>query len=270
MRRAESFFKDWWIKFFTSLSRMAYEAAEHVTTLFEGNRRVQISEGARPETTQIIVNGIEVAKYAQITPRQRQAGDPFHVGFVGRVTQIKDVKTLLHALALVKDRGIPVKGFILGPLDEEPEYARECTALAGALGLDGVAEFPGRVDASKYYPQLDVLVLTSLSEGMPMVILEASCAGLPVVASDVGACRDMLQGQTPPDRALGESGFIAPVASPRATAAALERLARSPELARRLGMTGRRRVMAFYEQRRVMDEYRELYEAHLHEAASVE
>jgi len=76
-------------------------------------------------------------------------------------------------------------------------------------------------DVKKYYSQIDVLVLTSLSEGQPLVILEGNCAGVPVVATDVGACRELLMGVSPEDQALGASGLITPVTSPQKTAAAI-------------------------------------------------
>jgi glycosyltransferase involved in cell wall biosynthesis len=111
---------------------------------------------------------------------------------------------------------------------------------------------------AEIYSNIDVVVLTSFSEGQPHVILEAHAAGIPVIASDVGACREMLEG-TASDRAIGPSGIVTKVASPETTAAALVRLARDAELGRRMGNAGRERVRTSYSKAQMIDSYRGLY-----------
>ena len=93
------------------------------------------------------------------------------------------------------------------------------------------------------------------------MVLEANAAGLPIIATDVGACRELVEGRTPEDRALGISGMITPVATPNATAAALEELAKDPALCVEMGAAGRERVKRFYDLRDVMHRYQELYES---------
>jgi len=106
-----------------------------------------------------------------------------------------------------------------------------------------------------------VVVLTSFSEGQPLVILEAYARGVPVIASDVGACREMIEGRDAADREIGPGGFVTRVAAPKETAAALVRLARDPTLRRRLGGAGQRRVAAYYQRRDMLASYRALYAA---------
>jgi glycosyltransferase involved in cell wall biosynthesis len=264
LHRLQSYFKAQWTQFFLALSRTAYHAAEHITTLFDANRRIQERDGAPPARTMIVPNGIDTRAFAAIQPRRRKPGDPFRVGFVGRVSAIKDVKTLLRALGILKRREVAFEAFIMGPTEEEEEYAGECREMTGALGIEEQVKFTGRVNVKEYYGKLDAVVLTSISEGQPFVILEANCAGLPVVATDVGACREMLDGRAPEDRALGPSGLVTPVATPDATADALRRVAESPELCARMGEAGRQRVLRFYDLRDVMNQYLELYESHLY------
>jgi glycosyltransferase involved in cell wall biosynthesis len=104
-----------------------------------------------------------------------------------------------------------------------------------------------------------VVVLTSLSEGQPLVILEANCAGLPIIATDVGACRELLFGVTPEDQALGASGLITPVASPHETARAMVVLWQDKNLRQRMGKAGQERVKQFYSQEKVKSSYRSIY-----------
>ncbi|MHC4884506.1 MAG: GT4 family glycosyltransferase PelF, partial [Planctomycetota bacterium] len=268
LRRGQNYYKQWWVNFFLGMSRTAYDAAEHIYSLFEANRRDQISEGAPAEMLTIIPNGVRVERYLEVEPSRRRPDEPLRIGFVGRITEIKDIKTLLRSLDILRQRGVVFEAFLMGPLDEEEGYAAECQELSVALGIGEQVHFTGRIQVLDYLPRLDVVLLTSISEGLPFVILEANGASLPVVSTDVGACRELLQGRTREDRALGESGFLAPVGSPTAIAAALERLARDPDLARRMGLAGRERVRRFYDLHDVMATYQREYEHHLFAGAN--
>ena len=262
--REMNYFKDWWRNFFLALSRTAYTASDVITTMFEANRLVEINDGAPPDRTQIIPNAIDVSRYLPIRPRVRGERDVVRIALVGRVAPIKDIKTFLRALAILAGRGVEFEAFVLGPKDEDPQYVRECEEMVGAMGPGVRVEFPGKVNVADYYARMDIVALTSVSEGMPFVILEGNCSGLPVVATDVGACREMLTGRTPEQKAMGESGLLTPVATPEATASALERLARSPDLARRMGEVGRLRVSSFFNIRDIMNAYLDLYESRLY------
>src|SRR6185369_15006677 len=147
----------------------------------------------------------------------------------------------------------------IGPTGEDPAYARRCLTLIETLGLTSSVVFTGPQPAHLIYSDLDVVVLTIFSEVQPLVILEAYAAGLPVVATDVGACREMIEGRSAPDRLLGGSGFVTRVGTPSETAAALVCLARDPQLRRRLGMAGHQRVLRFYRRNDMLESYRNLY-----------
>jgi glycosyltransferase involved in cell wall biosynthesis len=255
---ARFFFKEQWSKLFERLATIAYTEADVITTIFEGNRRAQIEAGADPAKTLVIPNGIDVERFAR-TPRVPPHGDEFRIGFVGRVVPIKDVRTFLRAVRIVVDIVPGARAEIVGPVDEDADYAAECRALVAALDLERHVEFTGRVNVADVYPNLDVIVLTSLSEGVPLVMLETGAAGLPTVATDVGACRELLEGREPDDRALGPSGLVTPVADAGATAAALIALARDRRLGQTLGETGRARVRRFYRASDLAARYRALY-----------
>ncbi len=134
---------------------------------------------------------------------------------------------------------------ILGPTAEDEDYVARCVAHAARLGLSEVACFEGTVDVARELPTLDALVLTSISEAQPLVLLEGGAAGVPVVATDVGACRELVLGRSGDDRGLGAAGLLTPIGSPRATADALLRLARDPALRRpwRRGAGARRALL---------------------------
>jgi glycosyltransferase involved in cell wall biosynthesis len=174
------------------------------------------------------------------------------------VVPIKDVVTFIRACDLAL-HSVDLDVRIIGPHEEDPAYARRCKALVAMLSRDQQIRFVGPKPAAAIYAELDVVVLTSFSEGQPLVILEAHAAGLPVIATDVGSCRELLDGQGGADRALGPSGVLTRVANAADTAAALIELARSPQLRRRMGDAGRARVHACYRTRQMIDRYRALY-----------
>jgi glycosyltransferase involved in cell wall biosynthesis len=249
-----------WSRFFKRLSQVAYHQAKTVVTLSEVNRVKQLADGAQAERTSIIVNGVDVARLANTgEPANHTPGAPLRVGFVGRVVPIKDVITFIKACDLaLRSESLSIE--IIGPAEEDAEYAARCHELVAMLGREDDIKFVGPKPVAEIYKNLDVVVLTSFSEGQPLVILEAHAAGVPAIATDVGACREMLEGSTEDDRAFGPSGIVTKVASPEGTSAALVKLARDRGLLRKMGESGRARVNAFYTKTRMLDRYRTLYQ----------
>ena len=125
------------------------------------------------------------------------------VGLIGRVVPIKDVKTFLRAMRGVISAMPQAEGWIVGPEEEDPEYVSECRSLMASLGLEGKVHFLGFQRIQDILPKLGLMVLTSISEAQPLVILEAWAAGTPVVSSDVGSCRELIEGGSAEDRDLG-------------------------------------------------------------------
>lgn len=255
-----SFFKKWWISIFNAMSRIAYDHADAIFTLYEGNRLRQVLEGAAPEKITVVPNGIDVRDYLSIS---RRRGPEPKIGLIGRVVPIKDVKTYIYAARLVLQKIPEATFFIIGPTDEEEDYVAECRSLVESLGLESKVTFTGRVDVRGQYSILDIVVLTSVSEAQPYVILEANVVGVPVVATDVGACREMLEGRTPEDRSLGPSGIVTEVANPDATAAAIIKLLCEPLVYDAYAEAGRERVVRYYDQDDLLSRYLNVYEKNL-------
>ncbi len=263
--RNAPYFRRYWVRQFEMMSRICYEHADRILTLYGGNRELQLADGADAEKIEIVPNGIDVARFALAAERraQRSGDEPFTVGFVGRVCPIKDIKTLVYAMRLVADEVPGLRVRVMGPTDEDPDYAQECRDLAALLDLDGIVDFEGSVSVVDELHTLDCLVLTSISEAQPLVVLEAGAAGVPVVATDVGACQELLFGRTLEDRELGQGGIVTPIATPGATAEAVLQLWRDPAFARRLGDNLRARVERHYDQREMVAAYHRLYARHL-------
>lgn len=252
-----------WSHWFRMLSRIAYHQAARLITLSEANRAKQLVDGADPKKIEVVPNGVkfsEPQKPAGTTPTPEshpKVPGRMRVGFVGRVVPIKDVITLIRAVGIAREQ-VDLEVWIIGPQDEDAAYAARCRALCASLGLESVIQFLGPQPVSQLYPQLDVVLLTSLSEGQPLVILEAYIAGVPVIATDVGACRELCEGGDT-DRRLGPSGICTRVANPAGTAAALVKMAKYPELRAAMGRAGAARVAARYQLQQVVARYDNLY-----------
>jgi len=259
-RRRPNFFKEWWKNAFLSFEKTAYAAADPVIALFDANRQYQIAHGADEAHARVVPNGVDVAAYEAVRKRRRPSGG-FHVGLVGRVVPIKDIRTFISAMKILERKLEPgvLKAWILGPEDEDPDYAAGCRDLVRLLGLEETVAFTGRVDCRIHYETLDAVVLTSLSEGQPLSVLEAMACGIPVVASDVGACRELLEGLERSDRALGVAGMLTPPADAEGVAAALANLAGDPVLRGSMGEAGRVRARTYYRTELVGERYLEIY-----------
>jgi glycosyltransferase involved in cell wall biosynthesis len=257
--------RDLWIDTFTSYSRACYAACSTIVTLYEGNTLLQLQDGADPARIRVIPNGIELA---DVPVRVRGEALPT-VALIGRVVPIKDIKTFLRAAAILREYVPDVRVWILGPLEEDPEYVDECRQLTALLDLESTVEFKGRVALKDYYPLIDVVVLTSVSEAQPLVILEGGALGIPSVATDVGACREMILGRSDEQPALGAAGAVTPLANPAATAEALRWLLTDAEAYQRCADAARERVRRYYNKADLDTAYRELYDTHIAMAGSL-
>lgn len=254
-----SYFRELWVRFFETLGRVCYDAGDDIVALYEGNRRRQVQDGAPEARTRSIPNGIDLPRLAPLRAR-RQPGVPPVLCLIGRVVPIKDVKTFIRAMLTVVREYPEAEGWIAGPEDEDPEYARECRSLAESLGLGKKVKFLGfqRIDA--LLPQVGVLVLSSISEALPLVVLEGFAAGVPCVTTDVGSCRELLFGLPGDDAALGPAGEVVRIADPAALAAAALGLLRDPGRWQAAQAAGVARVERYYTQERMVGSYRELYQ----------
>ncbi|MEY4581316.1 MAG: hypothetical protein RL701_6019, partial [Pseudomonadota bacterium] len=251
-----------WIRFFESLGRLTYRSANPIISLYAGNRARQLQDGAEEARTRVIVNGIDAARFAPARA-QRPEKVPHVVGFVGRVVPIKDVKTFIRSMRQVI-RSVPdAQGWIIGGTEEDPRYAQECEALARSLGIADKLRFLGHQDVREMLPQLGVLMLTSISEAQPLAILEAFAAGVPCIATDVGACREQIEGGTAEDRALGQAGRVVPFADDEALAHAAVELLSNPDIWQKCQVAGQRRVELHYSQATMLDAYRQVYRSAL-------
>lgn len=248
-------FKDIWIDYFHNLSACAYSYSDEVITLFERNKEIQIELGCDPSKVSVIPNGVKVSEYAGIAEETEKENGPITIGAVVRVVPIKDIKTMLHSFGLVKEQVPHARFVIMGPTDEDEEYFTECLQLVDSLQLEDVI-FTGAVNVKKYLGKMDLLVLTSISEGQPLVILEGMACRKPFVTTDVGSCRELLYGN---GDNYGNAGITVPVMHFTQIAQAIITLCHNEPLRQQMGNNGFDRVSTIYTHTNFLTGYRNLY-----------
>lgn len=253
--------RDFWTKAFANYSRIAYEAADQIITLYGGNQDAQIADGAPEDKLSIIPNGIDVEKFAA-NPKSLNPDAPV-VALIGRVVPVKDIKCFIRAIGQLKDRLPNIQAKIIGPHEEDEAYVEDCRGLIEYLGLESQVEFTGRLDIPAALPQIDVVALSSISEAQPLVLLEAGASGTPVVSTDVGACREIIYGSAQEEPALGEAGLVVPAANPVALAGALQTLLTDEARYEQCAATLKQRVETYYHKADQHAAYREVYDHHL-------
>lgn len=225
--------------------------------------QVESLSGVRPE---VIPYGVGLPAAAARGGQSLPGAPPgdFTVLFVGRLVERKGVDVLLRAAARLS-ASVRLRVVVVG---DGPERGRLET-LAQELGLAACVEFKGRVsteDLQKCYRSARAFVLPAIvdrrgdTEGLGVVLLEAMSYGVPAVASRTGGITDIVED--------GTNGLLVEPGDPAALAAALERLARDPALAFRLGEAGRRTVESRFSWNAIAERWERLYSGLLAERSS--
>ena len=254
-----SYYRQMWIQFFEWLGRFCYDAADPIIALYEANRLRQVSDGAAAERTFNIPNGISLSRFAPLRD-QRPDEVPKVLCLIGRVVPIKDIKTFIRAMRTVVNQMPEAEGWIAGPEDEDRSYAEECHNLVRSLGLQDNVRFLGFQRVEALMPKIGLTILSSISEALPLVILEGYAAGVPTVSTDVGSCRQLVEGLDAEDRALGVSGAIVKIADPQGLAEASLRFLKEPAVWHAASQAGIARVERYYTDSMMFARYRAVYE----------
>ena len=226
------------------LARVAYQGADIVSPVTDANAYWEMGLGIDAAKIVVLHNGLRLPS-APTPPARTQT-----IVSVGRIDPLKDVQTLLRVAAETL-RFVPEAQFLhYGPVpDGEEAYARSCMALHERLGLGDRFRFMGATtDPNSVVRAADVVLMTSISEGLPLSILEAMGQGRPVVATGVGGVPEVVRG----------CGAVCPPGDDHALAMAVVMLLRNPDLAWRLGQRGHGRLGRIFNESACIDGYRDL------------
>lgn len=203
-----------------------------------------------PERVSLIRgSGVDVSVFVPGTPAE---GPPL-VTFVGRMLLDKGVRELVEAAELLKARKCIAQVVLVGPTDRANPRTMDDRTLA-EWNAEGTIRWLGpRTDIPKVWAESTIAVLPSYREGLPKSLLEAAACGLPLVATDVPGCRELVRHEV--------DGLLVPPRDPRALADAIERLLDAPELRARYGGSARERVIAEFSQEVIVGQTLAVYEA---------
>lgn len=248
-------YKNIWIKQFKKMSKVAYDTADVVTGLYEYACELQEELGCPKQKLAVTPNGIDYKRFENLPQIPQKEKDYIHIGAVLRVAPIKDVKTMIQAFAYAKKRCPKLKLWVMGPYDEEPEYASECFKMAEQMQISDI-EFTGRINVTDYLGWMDMTLLTSISEGQPLTILESFAAQVPVIATDVGNCKGLLYGE---DDDFGKAGILTHIMNIEEIANAMVYMAENPEERKRMAKAGYKRLIRKYKIEDMKKTYGEIY-----------
>ena len=229
-----------------ALGRWVARRADRVIAISDAVKRYMAGSGLGIPAGKIqtIFYGIDAAAFAACgTPPPRE----LTIGFVGRLVPQKDIATLLRGFALLADGSVQARLVIVG----EGPLMGELRQLADELGIASHVEWAGfREDIAAVMAGFDIFALTSLYEGLGLVLLEAMAAGVAVAATRVGAIPEVVVD--------GETGLLVEAGKPAELAAAFHKLSDGAVRAR-MGEAGRRRVTERFTLERMWKETDELY-----------
>lgn len=214
-----------------------------------------------------ICNGVDAERFHPSETRQPIPGCPFVgpeywvIGTVGRMQAVKNQTALAQAFVLALEMAPDLKASLRLVMVGDGPLRAESLALLDQAGYGGLVWLPGeRNDVSGILRGLDCFVLPSLAEGISNTILEAMASGLPVIATDVGGNRELIE--------AGITGELVPAADVPALAQAIVRYACQHELARDAGKAGRQRIERQLSLGAMVRKYHDLYDEVLKLAGS--
>ena len=220
----------------------------------EDIRQIRIKrEKVPPEKIIVIPNGVSIRPAilveAEKVRTELQLSDGILVlGTVGRLTEAKGYDILLNALKSVKDKRHDFKFMFVG----DGKLSEYLISLTSSLGLDDNVKFIGSTsNVSTFLAVMDVFVLSSLREGLPVSMLEAMAAKRPVIATAVGGIPEVISD--------GHNGILVPSNDPEVLAREILRLINNPELRKDLANNGFRTVQGKYSIQSVTDSIEKLY-----------
>jgi len=223
-----SYFKDFWISMFFLFARFAYQRAHQVT--------------------------LNIAAFSSIPAKPKE--EWVDIAAIVRFAPIKDIKTMIYSFYRLKQDVEKVRLHILGGIDDD-EYHQECLELIEYLDIKDII-IPGAVNIKSYLEMIDFTILTSISEGQPFALLESMAAGRPVVATDVGCCRELIEGDEGDN--FGIAGICVPPMNQSQLAQALVQMCQNDAGREAMGEVAQKRLQTYFEIEHVITNYLKVYE----------
>jgi len=242
------------MKFYTAIDLFFLRRFSHAVAVSPDVRERMLKSGIPAEKVSVVGNGIDVDRFENTSPPNNvkaQLGIPDHHSVVGTVGRLSPEKGHIHLLNVFEaiQSEFPDVSFLIvgdGPSREELQKKFDNPSVI-FTGL--------RSDLPELYKCMDIFALPSLTEGLPMVLLEAMASALPVIATSVGSVPDVMIG--------GETGLLLSPGEEGVLRKHLVYLLRNPEERRRMGQKGHARVKEEYSAAKMANDYKSIYLATL-------
>ncbi|WP_447859191.1 glycosyltransferase [Nitrospira calida] len=212
---------------------------DHLIAVSDATKSAMVNAGLPSEKITVIHNAVDTTVWAPRVANTFRSEFGLEgvfplIGYVGRITEEKNLKMWLRVAANIAQR-YPEARFVIVGDGASPRLHTELQKLATALNIADRVVFTGyRQDLQNVYAALDVFFMTSCREGLSNSILEAMAMGLPVVATDVGGTRELIEN--------GNSGYLLPVGDSTGMTEALINLLGDPCLRTQMAMAARKRT----------------------------
>jgi glycosyltransferase involved in cell wall biosynthesis len=239
----------WRVRIYESLQRLALRRCAAVVVVSNALAGVLVRSGIAGERVRVIPNAWDGAAPLSRAAARRALGVPpgaFVVGWVGRLSAEKGPDTMLEALLAARDLDLTVTMVGDGPLALSLRQERRW------LGLDDVVHMHGAVpEAGRLFAAFDVFVLSSRTEGTPIVLFEAMAAGVPIIATAVGGVLDLLG---------PESAWLIGPDDPGGLAVALREVRAQPAIAQVRAAVAHERLVREFRPEPWVQQYVNVYE----------
>jgi glycosyltransferase involved in cell wall biosynthesis len=199
-----------------------------------------------PDRIDVIPTGVDTAHFA---PRPKERDEECVLLCMARLSPIKDHETLIKAFELVQPKHPKARLRLVGDGELREQLARR---MASSPARHAMELLPGTADPASQYAKASAVVLSSVNEGMPNVLLEAMAMGLPCVGTAVGGVPEVIR--------QGQTGFVVQKRDPQALSQALDELFGNEALRQRFGEQGRTIALAEHSLESVAERHAEVIE----------
>lgn len=236
--------------------RLSFMVSRFVGVSEDINKMLTIDFKIKASKVQTIYNGVQIPDappnrdVASLRAKHGLAPDDFVIGTIGRIELVKDYASLIRMSAPILHRYTKAKLMIVGDGSQRVELEN----LAKELDVSAQTIFTGyQKEVSNYLQLINLFALTSVSEGISNVLLEAMAASIPVIATEVGGNPEIVRHD--------QTGFLIARSNLNQITEKVELLINNPELAKSLGQNGRRCVEEKFTIKKMVSEYQSLYQA---------
>ena len=237
--------KEFLLGLISTISKLNYHFADVVAPVCNYNKRWEVKLGVEPEKVHTIYNGIDIEKYQNLNFEKEGRV----VVMVARIDPLKDIETYIETAGLVLKEMPDVIFKLYGPVVDEKYYHR-CRKLVKKLGIENNFIFAGKTSSPQNaYNEADVVMLTSISEAFPFVVIEAMACEKVVVSSDVGGTKEVLEGY----------GFVIKPKDYQEFAKKVIYLLENPDIAQQMGREAREKILLGFTIEDMVENYEELY-----------